>query len=178
LYEYELEAEIQHEFLKSGCPAPAYNSIIGSGANACILHYVENNKAMQDGDLVLIDAGGELDHYAADITRTFPVNGKFSPEQKAVYQLVLDAQLAAIATVKPGAHWNLPHETVINVLVEGLAGIGAADRYPARMYRECQLSPIFYAPHRALARHGCARCGGLQGGQPVARVGAGHGDDG
>ena len=124
LYEYELEAEILHEFLKNGCPAPAYNSIVGSGTNACILHYVENNQAMRDGDLVLIDAGGELDHYAADITRTFPVNGKFSPEQKAIYQLVLDAQHAAIASVKPGVHWNTPHEAVINVLVEGLLALG------------------------------------------------------
>ncbi len=111
-FEYELEAELMHEFLRSGCAAPAYNSIVGSGANACILHYVENNRQMQDGELVLIDAGGELDHYAADITRTFPVNGRFSPEQKAIYELVLASQLAAIEAVKPGAHWNNPHEVV------------------------------------------------------------------
>lgn len=124
MMEYELEAELMHEFLKHGCTAPAYNSIVGAGANGCILHYVENNKAMKDGDLVLIDAGGELDHYAADITRTFPVNGKFSPEQKALYQLVLDSQLAAIASVKPGAHWNTPHEAVVNILTEGLLDLG------------------------------------------------------
>jgi Xaa-Pro aminopeptidase len=124
MMEYELEAEIMHEFMKNGCVAPAYNSIVGSGANGCILHYVENNKAMNDGDFVLIDAGGELDHYAADITRTFPVNGKFSAEQKALYQLVLDSQLAAIASVKPGAHWNTPHETVVNILTEGLLDLG------------------------------------------------------
>ncbi len=122
--EYELEAELIHEFMKSGCQAPAYNTIVGSGANACILHYVENNRVMQDGDLVLIDAGGELDHYASDITRTFPVNGKFSAEQKAIYQLVLDSQYAAIASVKPGAHWNTPHETVVNILTEGLLELG------------------------------------------------------
>lgn len=122
--EYELEAELVHEFMKSGCQAPAYNTIVGSGANACILHYVENNRVMQDGDLVLIDAGGELDHYASDITRTFPVNGKFSAEQKAIYQLVLDSQYAAIASVKPGAHWNTPHETVVNILTEGLLELG------------------------------------------------------
>ncbi|MES2919638.1 MAG: Xaa-Pro aminopeptidase [Pseudomonadota bacterium] len=122
--EYELEAELMHEFLKNGCAAPAYNTIVGSGANACILHYVENSQVMRDGDLVLIDAGGELDHYAADITRTFPVNGRFSPEQKAIYQLVLDSQLAAIASVKPGAHWNTPHEIVVNVLTEGLLALG------------------------------------------------------
>jgi Xaa-Pro aminopeptidase len=122
--EYELEAELMHEFLRQGCQAPAYNTIVGSGANACILHYVENTRVIQDGDLVLIDAGGELDHYASDITRTFPVNGKFSPEQRAIYQLVLDAQLAAIAAVKPGAHWNAAHETVVGVLTEGLLGLG------------------------------------------------------
>ncbi|MCD6061107.1 MAG: family peptidase [Moraxellaceae bacterium] len=124
LHEYELEAELMHEFLKHGCAAPAYNTIVGSGANACILHYVENTRVMQDGDLVLIDAGGELDHYASDITRTFPVNGRFSPEQKAIYQLVLDAQLAAIAAVKPGVHWNTAHETVVGILTEGLLGLG------------------------------------------------------
>ncbi len=122
--EYELEAELLHEFMKNGCQAPAYNTIVGSGANACILHYVENTRVMQDGDLVLIDAGGELDHYASDITRTFPVNGKFSPEQKAIYQLVLDSQYAAIASVKPGAHWNTPHEAVVNILTEGLLDLG------------------------------------------------------
>jgi len=122
--EYELEAELMHEFLKSGCPAPAYNSIVGSGDNACILHYVDNNKIMQDGDLVLIDAGGELDHYASDITRTFPVNGKYSPEQKAVYELVLASQLAAIASVKAGVSWNRPHEIVVDILTEGLLDLG------------------------------------------------------
>lgn len=123
-YEYELEAEFLHEFTKNGCQAPAYNTIVGSGANACILHYVDNNRLMQDGDLVLIDAGGELDHYASDITRTFPVNGKFSAEQKAIYQLVLDAQLAAIDCVKPGAHWNAPHEIVVRTLTQGLLDLG------------------------------------------------------
>lgn len=124
MMEYELEAEFLYEFTKNGCTAPAYNTIVGSGANACILHYVDNNREMQNGDLVLIDAGGELDHYASDITRTFPVNGKFSAEQKAIYQLVLDSQLAAIASVKPGAHWNTPHETVVSILTEGLIDLG------------------------------------------------------
>lgn len=124
MMEYELEAELVHEFLKNGCPAPAYNSIVGAGDNACILHYVENNKTMQAGDLVLIDAGGELDHYAADITRTFPVNGKYSPEQKAIYELVLASQLAAIASVKAGVSWNAPHEIVVDILTEGLLDLG------------------------------------------------------
>ena len=124
MYEYELEAELLHTFVKSGARFAAYNSIIGSGNNACILHYVDNTRQMKSGDLVLIDAGCELEHYAADITRTFPVNGKFSPEQKAIYQLVLDAQKAAIASIKPGSHWNEPHEASVQVITEGLKDLG------------------------------------------------------
>ena len=124
VYEYQLEAEILHEFQQSGARFPAYSSIVGGGANACILHYIDNSEKLKDGDLVLIDAGCELDHYAADITRTFPVNGKFSPEQKAIYQLVLDAQLAAIAATKPGNHWNDPHDATVRVITEGLVKLG------------------------------------------------------
>lgn len=124
LHEYQLEAELLHKFTQSGARFPAYNSIVGSGPNACILHYVNNNRAMKDGDLVLIDAGCELEHYASDITRTFPVNGKFSPEQKAIYQVVLNAQLAAIDQVKPGNHWNDPHEASVRVITEGLLELG------------------------------------------------------
>ncbi|MGH1486760.1 MAG: Xaa-Pro aminopeptidase [Cellvibrionaceae bacterium] len=124
MYEYELEAELLHTFVKSGSRSPAYNSIIGSGDNACILHYVENTRQMKSGDLVLIDAGCELEHYASDITRTFPVNGKFSAEQKAIYQLVLDAQAAAIDVIKPGNHWNDPHEVSVRVITEGLKALG------------------------------------------------------
>jgi len=123
-YEYELEAELLHTFTRHGCQAPAYGSIVGSGANACILHYGENDRRMQDGDLVLIDAGGELDHYAADITRTFPVNGRFSAPQKDLYDVVLAAQLAAIASVRPGASWQAPHEAAVRVLTQGLADYG------------------------------------------------------
>ncbi|HEX5360885.1 MAG TPA: Xaa-Pro aminopeptidase [Fluviicoccus sp.] len=124
LYEYELEAEILHEFYRNGCSAPAYNTIVGSGSNACILHYVENRRQMQAGDLVLIDAGGELDHYAADITRTFPVSGRFSGEQKAIYELVLASQEAAIESVHPDNHWNKPHEVVVDILTRGLLDLG------------------------------------------------------
>jgi Xaa-Pro aminopeptidase len=123
-YEYELEAEIQYHFMRSGSRAPAYTSIVGSGDNACILHYIENTRQMKDGELVLIDAGCELESYASDITRTFPVNGRFSPEQKAIYQLVLDAQLAAIAEVKQGNHWNAPHEVSVRVITQGLVDLG------------------------------------------------------
>jgi len=125
--EYQLEAEIMHEFNMAGARFPAYNTIVGGGKNGCILHYIENSAALKNGDLVLIDAGCELDYYAADITRTFPVNGKFSPEQKALYELCLHAQLEAIAQCKPGNHWNDPHETTVRVITEGLVNIGLLD---------------------------------------------------
>ena len=117
--EFEIEAEFLHEFYKSGAQAPAYTSIVAGGANACTLHYNANNCVLNDGDLLLIDAGCELDGYASDITRTFPVNGKFSDAQKELYQLVLNAQLAAIAAAQPGNHWNALHEAALTVLVQG-----------------------------------------------------------
>lgn len=123
MMEYALEAELLYEFNKAGCQT-AYGSIVGGGKNACILHYVDNNQPLQEGDLVLIDAGAELGCYAADITRTFPVNGRFSPEQAAVYQVVLDAQAAALAEVTPGALWTAPHEAAVKVLTEGLVRLG------------------------------------------------------
>jgi Xaa-Pro aminopeptidase len=122
--EYQLEAEIMHEFQMSGARFPAYNTIVGGGKNGCILHYIENSAPLKNGDLVLIDAGCELENYAADITRTFPVNGKFSPEQKALYEICLKAQLEAIAVAKPGNHWNDPHETTVRVITQGLVEIG------------------------------------------------------
>lgn len=117
--EYEVEAVLQHEFRRCGAQAPAYTPIVAGGANACVLHYVENDAMLADGDLLLIDAGCELDGYASDITRTFPVNGRFSGPQRDVYQLVLAAQAAAIAAVKPGAHWNTPHDAAVAVLAQG-----------------------------------------------------------
>ncbi|GAB1265826.1 Xaa-Pro aminopeptidase [Aurantivibrio infirmus] len=124
LFEYQIEAELRHEFGYSGAREVAYNPIVGGGDNACILHYIENNQKLKDGDLLLIDAGCELDFYAADITRTFPVNGKFSPEQKAIYDLVLKAQLEAMKAIKPGNHWNDPHEVSVKVITEGLLELG------------------------------------------------------
>lgn len=123
-FEYQLEAELLHEFTREGSRWPAYPSIVGGGGNACILHYTNNDMPIADGGLILIDAGCELDYYAADITRTFPVNGKFSPEQKALYELVLKAQLAAIEQVKPGNSWNAAHEVAVEVLVTGLLELG------------------------------------------------------
>ncbi len=124
LFEYQIEAEFMHEFFRAGCRAPAYTSIVAGGANACILHYTENNQKLQNGDLLLIDAGCEFEYYASDITRTFPVNGKFTPEQQAVYELVLKAQLDAIETVKPGSHWDDPHNMTVQVLTAGLVELG------------------------------------------------------
>jgi Xaa-Pro aminopeptidase len=123
-WEYQVEAEIIHEFMKNDCRSPAYPSIIGGGENGCILHYIENDHRLKNNDLLLIDAGAEYDYYAADITRTFPTNGKFTAAQKALYNLVLDAQKAAIAEVKPGNHWNQPHEAAVRVLTQGLLELG------------------------------------------------------
>ncbi len=123
LYEYEVEAEFLHTFRKERME-PAYTTIVGGGKNACILHYIENSDVLQDGDLLLIDAGAEHDCYAADITRTFPVNGKFSPEQRALYQLVLDAQKVAIDQAVIGKTWDDPHQAAVKVLAQGLIDLG------------------------------------------------------
>lgn len=124
LYEYQLEAELNYTFQHGGCRAPAYPAIVGGGVNGCILHYTENEAVLRDGDLVLIDAGGEYDHYAADITRTFPVNGRFSAVQREVYAIVLAAQHAALEQVRPGRHWNDPHMAATRVLTQGLVDLG------------------------------------------------------
>ena len=123
MMEYALEAELNYVFGKNGC-VPSYNSIVGGGKNACILHYVENDKELKDGDLVLIDAACEYQFYASDITRTFPVNGKFSPEQKALYNVVLDAQIAAINAVQIGNSYKEPHNVAVRILVQGLLDLG------------------------------------------------------
>ena len=124
LREYHLEAELDYEFRKGGAKMPAYGSIVAAGKNACILHYRENDAALEDGDLVLIDAGCEIDCYASDITRTFPVNGKFSPEQKAIYELVLAANEEAFKHIAPGKHWNEAHEATVLVITAGLVELG------------------------------------------------------
>ncbi|GIZ13935.1 Xaa-Pro aminopeptidase [Pseudomonas sp. NCCP-436] len=124
LYEYHLEAELDYEFRKGGAKMPAYGSIVAAGKNACILHYHENDAPLKDGDLVLIDAGCEIDCYASDITRTFPVNGRFSPEQKAIYEIVLEANLEAMKYIAPGRHWNEAHEATVRVITAGLVELG------------------------------------------------------
>lgn len=118
--EYELEAELLHEFRRHGAQAPAYSPIVAAGDRACVLHYVQNDGRLGDGELVLIDAGCELDGYAADVTRTFPVNGKFSGPQREIYDLVLAAQSAAIAVARPGNGWDAPHKAAVETLAQGL----------------------------------------------------------
>jgi Xaa-Pro aminopeptidase len=147
VYEYQLEAEILHEFSCNGARFPAYSTIVGAGKNGCILHYVENGCETRDGDLVLIDAGCELHYYAADITRTFPVNGRFNVEQRALYEVVLDAQKAAIAVVKPGNHWNQPHDESVRVITEGLVALGLLSGDVATLIADEAYRPFYM--HRA-----------------------------
>ncbi|HAU83082.1 MAG TPA: Xaa-Pro aminopeptidase [Betaproteobacteria bacterium] len=118
-YEYEIEAELLYHFKKNGSQFPAYTSIVAGGKNACVLHYIENNAVLNDGDLLLIDAGCELDGYASDITRTFPVSGKFSGPQRMIYELVLDAQQAAMEATSRGNSWQAPHDAATKVLAQG-----------------------------------------------------------
>ena len=121
--EYEVMAELLHEFRSHNADI-SYHPIVGGGANACVMHYRDNDQALCEGDLVLLDAGCEYDYYASDITRTFPVGGRFTPAQRAVYEVVLEAQLAAIDAVRPGNHWNHPHEAAVRVITQGLVKLG------------------------------------------------------
>ncbi|MEJ1297535.1 MAG: Xaa-Pro aminopeptidase [Candidatus Sedimenticola sp. (ex Thyasira tokunagai)] len=124
LMEWQLEAEINYECAKAGALHQAYPAIVGGGANGCVLHYIENSDDLKEGELLLIDAGCEYQLYASDITRTFPISGTFSPEQRALYELVLAAQYAAIEKVRPGNHWNDPHEAAVKVITKGLVELG------------------------------------------------------
>jgi Xaa-Pro aminopeptidase len=125
--EYHLEAELLHEFRHHGSQYPAYGSIVAAGANACVLHYRADAAPIRDGELVLIDAGCELDGYASDITRTFPANGKFTGPQRTLYELVLAAQEAAVVATRPGARFTDPHEASVQVLAQGLLDVGLLD---------------------------------------------------
>lgn len=124
LYEYQLEAELMYAFYQQGSQAVAYPNIVASGANSCILHYTDNRAELKSGDLVLIDAGCEYQNYASDITRTFPVKGRFNPEQKAIYHIVLTAQQAILALIKPGVAWNLLQKTCVELITQGLVDLG------------------------------------------------------
>jgi len=139
--EYEVEAELLHEFRRHGAQAPAYTPIVAAGDRACVLHYVQNDGRLEDGDLLLIDAGCELDGYASDVTRTFPVNGKFSGPQREVYELVLAAQAAAIAAARPGNGWDAPHRAAVETLARGLIDLkllagGVAEAVETESYKK------------------------------------------
>ena len=125
--EYEIEAELLYTFYRHGAQAPAYTSIVAGGANACVLHYIQNDAELKSGDLLLIDAGCELTGYASDITRTFPINGRFNAVQRDIYELVLTAQVAAITQVAPGKFWNDPHEAALRVLAQGFVDLGLCE---------------------------------------------------
>ena len=135
LKEYEVMAEIIHEFRLYNADT-SYHPIVGGGANSCILHYRDNDQPLKAGDVLLVDAGCEYESYASDITRTFPVGGRFTPEQRAVYQIVLDANRAAIARVRPGNHWNEPHEAAVRVITHGLVKLGLLKGRPAKLERD------------------------------------------
>jgi Xaa-Pro aminopeptidase len=140
--EYQLAAEVMHEFHRHHGVC-AYESIVGGGVNGCILHYRENSAPLRDGDLVLIDAGCELDHYASDITRTFPVNGRFSPAQRALYDVVLAAQEAAIAECRAGNHWNDPHDAAVKVITQGLISLDFLSGKLNRLIKDGAYRPWF-----------------------------------
>jgi Xaa-Pro aminopeptidase len=135
LNEFEIMADIIHEFRSSNADT-AYQPIVGGGENSCILHYRENDRPLNDGDLLLIDAGCEYQCYASDITRTFPVNGRFTAEQRAVYEIVLEANLAAIEKVRPGNHWNDPHDAAVRVVTQGLVKLGLLKGRAAALERD------------------------------------------
>lgn len=141
--EFQLEAAINQIFQHHGSRSPAYPAIVGGGENGCVLHYIENTAPLRDGDLVLIDAGAELSCYAADITRTFPVNGRFSPAQRALYEVVLEAQLAAIKKVRPGNHWNLPHLAAVRALTRGLVRLGILNGDVNKLIKEEAYKPFY-----------------------------------
>jgi Xaa-Pro aminopeptidase len=140
--EYEVMAEVAHEF-RSHNADMSYPPIVGSGANSCVMHYRDNDQRLCDGDLLLLDAGCEHDYYASDVTRTFPVSGRFTPPQRAVYEVVLEAQAAAIDKVRPGNHWDEPHEAAVRVITQGLSKLGIIKGPLNRLLRENACEPYF-----------------------------------
>jgi Xaa-Pro aminopeptidase len=143
LYEYQIEAELLYQFYQGGLRHVAYPSIVAGGKNACVLHYTENKDALRNGDLLLIDAGAECDHYAADITRTFPVSGRFTEPQKQLYQLVLDAQAAALEQIRPGLPWNAAHEAAVETLTKGLVELGILKGKVRKLIKDEKYKPFF-----------------------------------
>ena len=146
VWEYQLEGEFINSCLQQGARAQAYTPIVGGGVNACVLHYVDNRDRLRDGDMLLIDAGCELECYASDITRTYPVNGVFSEPQRQLYELVLAAQDAAIAKISPGNHWNDPHDAAVRTITRGLVKLGILKGSVPKLIREEKYKAFF--PHR------------------------------
>jgi Xaa-Pro aminopeptidase len=140
--EYEVMAELLHEFRSHNADI-SYHPIVGGGANACVMHYRDNDQALRDGDLLLLDAGCEHDYYASDITRTFPVGGRFTSTQRAVYEVVLEAQTAAIDKVRPGNHWNQPHEAAVRTVTQGLVKLGLLKGRVPRLIKDQAYLPFF-----------------------------------
>ncbi len=149
--EFQVMAELVHEFRRHNADT-AYQPIVGGGANSCILHYRENNQPLQSGELLLIDAGCEFECYASDITRTLPVNGRFTSAQRAVYEVVLEANRAAIAKVRPGNHWNEPHEAAVRVITQGLVKLGLLKGRVPALIKSGAYRRYLHAPYRSLAR--------------------------
>ncbi|HYE34876.1 Xaa-Pro aminopeptidase [Methylocaldum sp.] len=135
-YEYQIEAELLHEFTRHGMRAPAYPCIVAGGHNTCVLHYTENKDVLRDGDLLLIDAGAEYENYASDITRTFPINGTFGESQRLLYELVLEAQLDAIKQVRPDKRWNDPHDAAVHTLTKGLVKLGLLEGRVSKLIKD------------------------------------------
>jgi len=146
VWEYQLEGEFINDCLQQGARVQAYPPIVGGGGNGCVLHYIDNRARLQDGELLLIDAGCELECYASDITRTYPVNGVFSPAQRQLYELVLAAQQAAIAKVRPGNHWNDPHDAAVRTITRGLVKLGLLKGTVPKLIRDGKYKKFF--PHR------------------------------
>lgn len=143
MHEYQIEAELLYQFYQGGLRHVAYPSIVAGGKNACVLHYTENKDVLHKGDLLLIDAGAECDHYAADITRTFPVSGRFSEPQKQLYQLVLDAQSSALEQVKPGLPWNAAHDAAVETITQGLVELGILKGKVKKLIKDEKYKPFF-----------------------------------
>ncbi len=146
VWEYQLEGVFHEACMQQGSRYQAYPSIVGGGANACVLHYIDNRDRLQDGDMLLIDAGCEMEYYASDITRTYPVNGVFSEPQRQLYELVLAAQEAAIKKVKPGNHWNDPHDAAVRTMTRGLVKLGILKGTVPSLMRDEKYKKFF--PHR------------------------------
>ncbi|MBV1952029.1 MAG: Xaa-Pro aminopeptidase [Cycloclasticus sp.] len=143
MFEYQVDAAMKHHFMVNGAQLEAYPAIVGGGKNGCVLHYTNNNAVLNDGELLLIDAACEWEKYASDITRTFPINGVFSDAQRALYQVVLDAQYAAIEKVQPGDHWNAPHEAAVQVLTKGLVKLGLLKGRVATLIKKEAYKPYY-----------------------------------